>query len=470
MARLGELLVAAGLVTAGQVEQALRAQVMWGGRLGTNLVELGHLDLDDLARTLGRQHRIPAALARHFDRGDPTLQERVAPELAERHAVVPLFRSGKQRDRIAIVSSALLPPDVLAQLADALGVTVEGLVPSIAAELRIAYYLERVYRIPRDLRFLRPRKTAVPAFLHFEVSAIPPDSEPDLVLASDTQELPVLRPPPPGTAEVVEPDAEPTGAGVPLAGEMDPDTAPLRLEGDDDSIPPPSRFERLDRVDPDGLYDTLRDAEPDEPEEIWDHERRRYVRTITDEMALESEPQAVGRIALRRIAVAGSPGAAGATLAEAVRAIRRGTDRDRVADLVLDAIDRFVPACEAAILLVKRGDVAISWKGFARGGSGLPELAVPIGVPDPPGLVSRAIDTGATAHGRAGDLGPVDLLLRRSLGDAGGELAVVPISIGGQVMCAIALTLAPSASAEEAETLAAAAGTAFAQLMRAASR
>jgi hypothetical protein len=445
MARLGELLVAAGLITAEQVEQGLRAQIMWGGRLGTNLVELGHLDLDDLARTLGRQHRIPAALARHFDRADPALQQRVPAAMAERHAVVPLFRAGKQKDAIAIVSTGRLGPDVLAHLADALGVPAARLMPAIAAELRIAYYLERVYQIPRDLRFLRPRSTAVPAFLHFEVIPIPPDSEPDLVLATDTQELPALRPPP----ALPEPELE------------TPEPA-LGLGEDEESIPPQSWSETVRGGGRPGQLA----READEAE----RERRSYVRTITDELSTESEPQAVGRIALRRIAVAGSPGAAGATLTEAVRAIRRSTDRDRVADLVLDALDRFVPACEAAILLVKRGDVAISWKGFARGGSPLPELAVPICPPDPPGLVSHAIDTGTTARARSGDLGPIDLLLRRSLGDTGCELAVVPIEIGGQVMCAIALTLAPEASVEAAEALAGAAGTAFARLMRAASR
>ena len=39
MARLGELLVASGLLTPERLEQALRAQIMWGARLGTNLVE-----------------------------------------------------------------------------------------------------------------------------------------------------------------------------------------------------------------------------------------------------------------------------------------------------------------------------------------------------------------------------------------------------------------------------------------------
>jgi len=50
--RLGELLVAAGLLTVAQVEQALRAQVMWGGRLGTNIVELHYLELDPLSNAL----------------------------------------------------------------------------------------------------------------------------------------------------------------------------------------------------------------------------------------------------------------------------------------------------------------------------------------------------------------------------------------------------------------------------------
>src|SRR5690606_22494655 len=129
----------------------------------------GYLDLDDLARTLGRQHRLPAALARHFDRADRALQERLPPAVAERHGVVPLLRAGPQKDRIAIVSGGPLGKEAMAHVADALGVIPARLVPSIAAELRIAYHLERVYQIPRDLRFLRPRNKTVPAFLHFEV-------------------------------------------------------------------------------------------------------------------------------------------------------------------------------------------------------------------------------------------------------------------------------------------------------------
>ena len=58
MARLGELLVAAGLLTTDQVDRALRAQVMWGARLGTNLIELGFIDLDTLSTVLAQQHSL----------------------------------------------------------------------------------------------------------------------------------------------------------------------------------------------------------------------------------------------------------------------------------------------------------------------------------------------------------------------------------------------------------------------------
>jgi CO/xanthine dehydrogenase FAD-binding subunit len=59
MPRLGELLVAAGLLAVEQVEQALRAQVLWGGRLGTNLIELGFVDVEALTGALGELYRLP---------------------------------------------------------------------------------------------------------------------------------------------------------------------------------------------------------------------------------------------------------------------------------------------------------------------------------------------------------------------------------------------------------------------------
>jgi hypothetical protein len=158
---------------------------------------------------------------------------------------------------------------------------------------------------------------------------------------------------------------------------------------------------------------------------------------------------------------------AGATLGEATRAIRRSTGRDRVADLVIDTLDRFAPTCEAAILLVVRGATAMGWKGFQRAGSGLPEIAVPM---DDAGLVPRAASLNVSLRCPSVELDPIDQLLLASLGRSDGDLVVVPIAIADRVLCVIAIATADNAPIACAEPIAAAAGAAFTRLMRNAGR
>ena len=60
--------------------------------MGTNLIELGYIDLDELSRALGKHHDLPAALARHFQRADLDLQRQLPAQLADRHSFVPILR------------------------------------------------------------------------------------------------------------------------------------------------------------------------------------------------------------------------------------------------------------------------------------------------------------------------------------------------------------------------------------------
>src|SRR5688500_13816942 len=163
MARLGELLVAARLLDPEQIERALRAQVLWGGRLGTNLIELGLLDLDGISRALGRKHNLPSALARHFEKADRELQDRLPVDIARQWSVVPLLHVGAQK-KIAIAVLDPLPRQALRQLADAFLCTPASLVVSVAAEMRVRYHLERVYGIERAKRFLRSKGGSVTPF------------------------------------------------------------------------------------------------------------------------------------------------------------------------------------------------------------------------------------------------------------------------------------------------------------------
>jgi hypothetical protein len=470
MPRLGEHLVAAGLLTPEQVEQALRAQVMWGGRLGTNLVELHFLELDVLSNALGRQHHLPAVLARHFEKADPELQRLLSADFAERFSCVPVLRMGPER-HVVIASLAPLLPRQLAIIADELAVEVDRLVPAIVPELRIRYQLERVYNIRRAARFLRARGKSIPAFPDFHVPPIHTELEPELLpsLPTSTQEMELYRPG----------DPLPEPAPLDTDDQRDTDTWPRTPIGDDagndDLIPveviPPSG-PLADNLDDLSLHPRLDDERaPGEPggSAAAGRERRTYVRTLADAPSSDSERQALlGRIALRKVAVGSAPRImAGATLGEATRAIRRSTSRDRVAELVIDTLDRFALACEAAIMLVVRGATAIGWKGFLRGGGSLGEIAIPM---EDSGLVPRAVELNVTLRKPSSDLDAIDRLLMASLGRNTGDLVIVPVSIADQVMCVIAIATAENAPLSSAEPIAAAAGAAFARLMRDASR
>jgi hypothetical protein len=59
--QLGQLLLEEKRLTPAQLEEALETQVIHGGRLGTNLVELGFVPEAEVARVLGRQQNMPYA-------------------------------------------------------------------------------------------------------------------------------------------------------------------------------------------------------------------------------------------------------------------------------------------------------------------------------------------------------------------------------------------------------------------------
>jgi hypothetical protein len=469
--RLGELLVAARILGADQVEAALRAQVMWGGRIGTNLIELGCIDLDGLSRALGRQHRLPAALARHFDIADPNLQGRMSADVAEKFSCVPLVRA---QHNIVIAATGPLDARALAIIGDELAVRANEIVVSVAAELRIRYHLERVFKIPRTTRFLRSRGKTVPPF-PFQILPVTVDP-------GDDVELQLGDPSP-------DPARTDRDFGPRVDTDRDPDaavTGPFRAQTDRDALRPTTAQDAARPVIDDGVItEDLDDltsqaipmAELSRPlpapavEEPVGRDRRKYVRTIADAPATDAE-RALARIKVRRLPTSPegaeeSPASAPTSLNESIRAIRRGNSREDVAELVLATIRNFVEACDAAMLMVVRGDVAIGWKGFARSGHAPPELAVPM---EQPGLVPSTVSRNVTVRCSCDDLDALDQLLFRALGGVDGDLVIVPVPIAAQVMCVIATATESDASVTSLETIATAAGAAFARLMRAASR
>ena len=149
--KLGTLLLREATINLSQLEAALRAQVLDGGRLGSNLVELGFLDLDALGRYLAEVSGVPVATQVLFESAPRDLIERFGVQRAERHGAFPLHVVADP----PVLAVALLDPrghDNARQLATDWGTP---LVLHVAPELRMLYYLERHYGIRRKARFVR---------------------------------------------------------------------------------------------------------------------------------------------------------------------------------------------------------------------------------------------------------------------------------------------------------------------------
>ncbi len=150
--RLGELLVNDGLITAEQVEAALSRQALHGARFGSNLVELSAISMEDLAKALGRQHHLPAALEAHYAKIDEVLTTKLTPDLAAAWHAVPLGRTGPDFSLVAVATTQPFENDIRLELQEIFGAKI---VEAIAPEMRLFYWLEQVYKIDRLNRFKR---------------------------------------------------------------------------------------------------------------------------------------------------------------------------------------------------------------------------------------------------------------------------------------------------------------------------
>jgi len=93
--RLGEVLLADGLISEFQLSAALGEQARWGNRLGETLVHLGFLTEQELVRALSRRYRVPG-VDLEGKRIDPEVLARVPREMAESGGCLPLFVEREQ--------------------------------------------------------------------------------------------------------------------------------------------------------------------------------------------------------------------------------------------------------------------------------------------------------------------------------------------------------------------------------------
>jgi len=228
--RLGELLLAEKLVTVDQLEEALEAQVVHGGRLGTNLVELGFLQEADLARMLGRQHNLPYAAGEMAP--DPQALALVDRQFYDDHDVLPMRMDATR------LTVAILHPNQRKALEALAFKASKRVVAVVIPEFRMNQLLRKYARAfrpmrPIDMNTLRPSKRRGddrprPAsveelinqddFAKIYASAMAGSSEGEEVLEGELveDEVPVV------TGALLEAEPHPRPSAPPTAPEPEP--------------------------------------------------------------------------------------------------------------------------------------------------------------------------------------------------------------------------------------------------------
>src|SRR5258708_12390307 len=88
--RIGEMLLEAGILTRQQLEEALNAQLIYGGKLGTNLVEHGFFTEEFLTSFLSKQCHVPPVDPKDLEDIPPQVIEMVPRHLPHPHQATPL--------------------------------------------------------------------------------------------------------------------------------------------------------------------------------------------------------------------------------------------------------------------------------------------------------------------------------------------------------------------------------------------
>lgn len=154
MSKFGSLLVQDGVVGVSQIEHALQHQVLYGGDLATNLLELSIADEETLTHYAARALGMTALSPKQLEAPGKRALERFPSELAKTFKMIPIRLIGNQL--LAAISGpwARETLDEVAALA-----RLDEIVPQFVLSFRMAMALNRYYgvAIPPRERLLQQR-------------------------------------------------------------------------------------------------------------------------------------------------------------------------------------------------------------------------------------------------------------------------------------------------------------------------
>jgi len=319
--KLGELLVRDGRLDRADLDQVIAQQAQEGGRIGSLLVTKELISAETLTVYLGLELGIPIATTATLEKCKRSATRLLTPEQASHFRCIPILIQG-QTLTIAIAD----PHDmqVLDELAMATGYRI---IPRVAPEIRIHFFLEYFYGVPQPERFSRL------------------GSQHD-VLAADADPLPA--PPLPGLPpEVADPVAAPTAAPPIRTTRESKNQRAHRVLRTPAAAPMPRPVQCADteshqalQLDAADLVEEL-DAEDDtNPSASSAPDDKRYKRASAS--ATEGRPPAI-------------------PIEKALAILAKTKTRSDIPNALLAYA---AGVFDVAALLLVRGEVAFGWKGF----------------------------------------------------------------------------------------------------------
>ncbi len=171
-----DMLLNAGLINRGQFEEALQNRVLYGGKIGTSLIELGYISEEELARFLGKKLGVPYVDPDQLLNIPQDIIDLLPRELALKYGAIPLSLDKK---RLSLVMAD--PADL--QNIDEIGfITGYTIRPLITPEVRLIQALGIYYQTPVDFRYqqiidhIEKQKAEIIEHLE-EVEELPPPEE-----------------------------------------------------------------------------------------------------------------------------------------------------------------------------------------------------------------------------------------------------------------------------------------------------
>jgi hypothetical protein len=142
-----DMLQNADLITREQFEEALRNRVVYGGKIGTSLIELGFVTEEVLARFLSSKLAVPYVHPERLLAIPPETIALIPRDLALKYRAIPIYREQK---RLYVVLADPADLRAIDEIAFSTGFIIK---PLVTPEVRLIQALGKYYELEIDRRY-----------------------------------------------------------------------------------------------------------------------------------------------------------------------------------------------------------------------------------------------------------------------------------------------------------------------------